>query len=311
MTAPSQNTPSSSLNTGLLAGIAAYTMWGLFPFYFKATQEIPPIEFVAHRILWSVPFGLLIILFRRQVGDVLTALRTPKTVLLLFLAAIALAINWGVYIYAIQIDQIFQGSLGYYINPLMYVLVGVLFFGERLTKFQGIAVLFALLGVTVLALYGGVFPWMSLILAVTFTTYGVIRKHVEIGAMPGLFIETLLLMVPALAYILYQHHNGDLQFGALGMRVDILILMAGPITVLPLLAFAFAARRLKLSTLGFLQFIGPTMQFMCGLYFGEPFTRAHAICFGLIWIGVAIFSFDAYRSNQKSKQSLPVQSPIK
>lgn len=301
MTAPSQNNPSEGLNTGLLAGIAAYTMWGLFPFYFKATEAIPPVEFVAHRILWSVPFGLLIILFRKQLGDVVKALQTPKTVALLFAAAVALAINWGVYIYAIQIDQIFQGSLGYYINPLMYVLVGVLFFGERLSKFQGLAVLFALLGVTVLTLYGGVFPAISLILAVTFTTYGVIRKYVDIGAMPGLFIETLLLMAPALAFILYQQSNGDLQFGQLGLRMDVLILMAGPITVLPLLAFAFAARRLKLSTLGFLQFIGPTMQFMCGLYFGEPFTPAHALCFGLIWVGVAIFSYDAYRSNRKVK----------
>jgi chloramphenicol-sensitive protein RarD len=277
-------------------------MWGLFPFYFKATQDVPPIEFVAHRIIWSVPFGLLIILFRKQLGDVYRALKTPKTVLLLFAAAVALAINWGVYIYAIQINQIFQGSLGYYINPLMYVLVGVVFFGERLSKFQGLAVLFALLGVSVLTVYGGVFPAISLILAVSFTIYGVIRKYVEIGAMPGLFIETLLLMTPALAYILYQHQIGTLQFGALGLRMDILILMAGPITVLPLLAFAFAARRLKLSTLGFLQFIGPTMQFMCGIYFGEPFTPAHAICFSLIWIGVAIFSFDAYRSNKKTKK---------
>lgn len=307
MSSNPESSDSAVINGGLLAGIAAYTMWGLFPFYFKATSDIPPVEFVAHRIIWSVPFGLLIILFRKQLSDVYRALKAPKTVFLLFLAAMALAINWGVYIYAIQIDQIFQGSLGYYINPLIYVLVGVLFFGERLTRLQGLAVLFALLGVCVLTFYGGVFPTISLILAVSFTIYGVIRKYVEIGAMPGLFIETLLLAAPALAYLLYQRHIGSLQFGELGLRMDILILMAGPITVLPLLAFAFAARRLKLSTLGFLQFIGPTMQFMCGLYFGEPFTRAHAICFAFIWLGVAIFCYDAYQKSRRNKRALTTQ----
>ena len=292
------------IHGGLLAGITAYTIWGLFPFYFKATAAIPPAEFVAHRIIWSVPFGLLIILFRKQLSEVYRALKTPKTVALLFAAAVALALNWGVYIYAIQIDQIFQGSLGYYINPLIYVLVGVIFFEEKLTKLQGLAVLFALIGVSVLTLYGGKFPAIALILAVSFTIYGVIRKYVEIGAMPGLFIETLLLALPALAYLFYQKQTGAMLFGALGLQMDILILLAGPVTVLPLLAFAFAARRLKLSTLGFLQFIGPTMQFMCGLYFGEPFTSAHAICFTFIWLGVIIFCADAYRKGRRNKAAL-------
>lgn len=286
---------------GFLPGITAYTIWGAFPFYFKATAEIGAVELVAHRIIWSVPFGLLIILFRRQIRDVITALKKPKTIALLLLAAIALAINWGVYIWAIQQDQIFQGSLGYYINPLMYVLVGVVFFKERLTKLQGAATILALMGVTVLTLYGGVFPWVALILAISFTTYGVIRKQVDIGAMPGLFIETLLLLLPALGYVLWLSHQGGLQFRQLGMQMDMLILLAGPVTVLPLLAFSFAARRLKLSTLGFLQYIGPTLQFCCALYFGEAFTPAHAICFGLIWVGVALFSYDAYQTNRKTK----------
>ncbi len=301
MSTPSDITAQDNARQGLIAGITCYMIWGLFPFYFKATEVISAPELVAERIVWSVPFGLLIIIFRRQLGDVVEALKKPKTMGLLLLAAVALAINWGVYIWAIQQDQIFQGSLGYYINPLMYVLVGVVFFGERLSKAQGFATLCALAGVTVLTVYGGVFPAISLILAVTFTTYGVIRKQVEIGAMPGLFIETLLLFLPALAYMMWLSNQGTLQFMQLGLKMDILILMAGPLTVLPLLAFAFAARRLKLSTLGFLQYIGPTMQFMCGLYFGEAFTPAHAICFGLIWIGVAIFSYDAWRKNQKTK----------
>ncbi|CAM3867427.1 EamA family transporter RarD [Litorimonas haliclonae] len=287
---------------GLLAGIAAYTMWGMFPIYFKLTQSVPPAEFVAYRILFSVPFGLLIILFRKQVDDVLVALKNPKTVLLLLFAAVALAFNWGVYIFAIQDGQIFQASLGYYINPLMYVLVGVVFFSEKLSKLQGLAALLALVGVAILTLYGGVFPIIALCLAVTFTLYGVIRKYVEIGAMPGLFIETILLMIPALFFLLYLRQAGPLQVETAAWGLKTLIFLAGPVTVLPLLAFAFSARRLKLATLGFLQYIGPTLQFMCGLYFGEVFTLAHAICFAFIWVGVAVFSYDAWDNNRRIKK---------
>lgn len=303
MSEPTKNAASLSRH-GLLAGMAAYTMWGFFPFYFKATEQISALELVAHRIIWSVPFGLLIILFRKQIGDVITALKKPKTVGLLFLAAVALAINWGIYIWAIQQDQIFQGSLGYYINPLMYVVVAVIFFGERLSKLQGLATLLALIGVSILTFYGGVFPAIALLLGISFTIYGVIRKQVDIGAMPGLFIETILLFLPALGFMLWLNNQNAMQLGELGLRMDVLILLAGPITVLPLLAFAFAARRLKLSTLGFLQYIGPTLQFCCGLYFGEEFTRAHAFCFGFIWLGVILFSYDAYQVNKKTKSTL-------
>lgn len=274
-------------------------MWGLFPIYFKLTESIAATELLAHRIVWSIPFGLLIILFRHQIGDVLTALKNRKTIFLLLLAAIALSANWGVYIWAIQQDQIFQGSLGYYINPLMYVLVGVVFLGERLSKFQILAVAFAVIGVLVLTLYGGVFPAISLFLATSFTIYGVIRKQVDIGAMPGLFIETCLLLPAGLTYLYWLHTHGQFGFATAVWDLKALLLLAGPITVLPLLAFAFAARRLKLSTLGFLQFIGPTLQFMCGIYYGEAFTAAHAWCFGLIWLAAGLFSWDAWRTNRK------------
>lgn len=301
-----EKSPATELaRQGLLAGIAAYTMWGLFPFYFKATQTVPPAEFVAYRILFAVPFGLLIILFRKQVGDVLTALKSPKTLLLLLFAALALAFNWGVYIFAIQQEQVFQASLGYYINPLIYVLVGVIFFSEKLSRLQGFAVVLALIGVAILTVYGGVFPSIALILATSFTIYGVIRKYVEIGAMPGLFIETMLLLLPALFFLLYLRQSSPLSLELAEPSLKTLILFSGPLTVLPLLAFALAARRLRLSTLGFLQFIGPTLQFFCGLYFGEAFTFAHAICFTLIWLGVAMFSYDAWSNNRRVKKMRP------
>lgn len=285
--------------SGLLSGLSAYFMWGLFPIYFVATKAVPAPEILAHRILWSLPFGLLILLFRKQIGDTIKAIRKPRTLALLALASISLAANWGVYIYAIQIEQIFQGSLGYYINPLLYVLVAVLFFGERLSKLQGFAIFLACLGVLALTIYGGQFPIISLFLACSFTVYGVLRKLIDVGAMPGLFIEVLVLILPAALYIAWLTQSGSLVFGT-DTTLNWLMVASGPITVLPLLAFAFAARRIRLSTLGILQFVGPTMQFLCGIYFGETFTTAHAICFTLIWLGVAVFAFDGWRSSRPS-----------
>ncbi len=282
---------------GLISGLSAYLMWGLFPIYFVATKAVPAPEILAHRILWSLPFGLLILLFRRQIGDTIKAIRKPRTLALLALASISLAANWGVYIYAIQIEQIFQGSLGYYINPLIYVLVAVLFFGERLSRLQGLAIALACIGVLVLTIYGGQFPVISLFLAVSFTIYGVLRKLIDVGAMPGLFIEVLVLIVPAVLYLGWLWQTDTLVFGT-DQTLSWLMVAAGPITVLPLLAFAFAARRIRLSTLGILQFIGPTMQFLCGLYFGEPFTTAHAVCFTLIWVGVVLFALDGWRASR-------------
>lgn len=284
---------------GLISGMAAYVMWGLFPIYFVATKHIPTLEILSHRILWSVPFGFLILLFRKQIKETLQALRHPKTVLLLTIAAIALAANWGVYIWAIQQEQIFQGSLGYYINPLLYVLVGVVFYKEKLSALQGLAILFAFIGVAILTLKGGVFPAISLFLATSFTIYGVLRKYIVIGAMPGLFIEVLVLLLPATAMLFYLSSQGTVSWGTIDTSTNALLLFAGPLTVLPLLAFAFAARRIQLSTLGIIQYIGPTLQFACGLYFGEAFTAAHAWCFGFIWVGVAIFAFDAIRKSRR------------
>lgn len=285
-------------NSGLIAGITAYVIWGVFPIYFKITESISATEILTHRIIWSVPFGLLILIFRKQLAEVWTALKNPKIVGLLLIASIALAANWGMYIWAIQKDQIFQGSLGYYINPLMYVLVGVVFFKETLSRFQVLAVFLAIIGVLILTFYGGQFPGISLFLAVSFTIYGVVRKYVDIGAMPGLFIEVILLLLPAMAYIYWLSSQGNFDFPKADNQMKILLLLAGPITVLPLMAFAYAARHLSLTMLGFLQYIGPTLQFVCGLYYGEAFTTAHAWCFGLIWSAVILFTWDTFRQQR-------------
>ena len=306
-TAPKHNATNEG-KAGLFSGMAAYLMWGLFPIYFVAMKHVPSLELLAYRIVWSIPFGLLILLFRKQITEPLRAFANPKTVILLAIAAIALAANWGVYIYAIQQNQIFQGSLGYYINPLLYVLVGVVFFKEKLSALQGLAIAFAFIGVTVLTFKGGVFPSISLILATTFTIYGVLRKYIVIGAMPGLLIEVIVLALPAMTVLWFISSQGEISWNSYNAKTDILIVLAGPLTVLPLLAFAFAARRIRLSTLGILQYIGPTMQFACGIYYGEAFTAAHAWCFGLIWLGVGVFTFDAIRSSRAAAQTEILQT---
>jgi len=289
---------SDELRLGLIAGIMAYTIWGAFPVYFKITEAVGPLEILAHRIVWSLPFAVIIIALRRQWDELKRAIKIPRLVGLLSLAALALAVNWGVYIWAVQSEQIFQGSLGYFINPLMYVLVGVLFFGEKLSKLQSISVILALIGVTILTIYGGVFPSIALILATSFAIYGVIRKQAVVGAIPGLVIETAVLFLPAAAFLIWLSTHGTLIFGT-SRGITGLLLLAGPVTVLPLWAFAIAARKLKLSTLGMLQYIGPTGQFICALYYGESFTTAHAWCFGFIWLGILIYSFDAYKMRER------------
>ena len=295
---PPHNT-SDDVRLGLIAGIMAYTFWGAFPIYFKITEAVGPLEILAHRIVWSLPFAIIIIALRRQWSELKRALKIPRLIGLLTLAALALAVNWGVYIWAVQNEQIFQGSLGYFINPLMYVLVGVVFFKEHLSRLQAISVLFALIGVAILTLYGGVFPYVSLILATSFAIYGIIRTQAVVGAIPGLVIETAVLFLPAAAFLLCLSTQGTLSFGS-SLGITGLLLLAGPVTVLPLWAFAIAARKLKLSTLGMLQYIGPTGQFICALYYGEQFTTAHGWCFGFIWVGIAIYSLDAYRSRPKA-----------
>lgn len=290
---------------GVVAALLAYTMWGFLPIYIKIVEAVPSLEVLSHRIVWGVPFGALIIVARRQWPEVRDALTHPRTLGLLGLAAFFIALNWLVYIIAVQSDQIFQASLGYYINPLMYVLIGVVFIGERLRRNQTVAVLLAAAGVTVLTVSGGQFPLISLTLATSFTIYGVIRSRVAVGGMPGLFIETLILLPLAGAWLAWNIHAGSAVFGPGEPVMAMWLMLAGPITVLPLLCFALAARRLRLSTIGIMQFIAPSLQFLMGLVYGERLTGAHAVCFTLIWIAVVLFSWDAWRWS-RHREPVPV-----
>ena len=259
---------------------------------------MPATEILIHRIIWAVPFGLLIILARGQWAEVVQAFRTARKLLPLVIAALVLAVNWLVYVWAVQNALIFQGSLGYYINPLLYVLVGVLFFGERLRRLQTAAVLLAAIGVAVLTFSGGEFPLIALTLATTFTIYGTIRSRVDIGGMPGLFVETVILLPAAIVYLIWLATRHAAIFTAGDIGSSGMLMLAGPLTVLPLLLFALAARRLRLSTIGVMQFIAPTLQFLVGLAYGEVLTPAHIVCFTLIWVAVFLFSGDAWRQSR-------------
>ena len=294
--------------SGLIAGLIAYSLWGVFPIYFKLVDTVAPAEVLMHRIVWAVPFGALILLFRKQWPEVRRALANRGVVLWLTLSALCITVNWFIYIWAVMNDRIFETSLGYYINPLMYVLVGVLFFGERLRSLQISAVVLAAIGVSVLAISGGEFPWVALSLGGLFTAYGVIRKRVAVGAMPGLFVETTLLFPFAFVPLVWLIWSGASAFSSGDTSLNVLMLLAGPVTVMPLLLFAVAARKLTLTMVGFLQYLAPTLQFLIGVYYGEELTTAHLICFGSIWTAVALFSIDAFRSAKKPPMETPARA---
>ena len=282
-----------------MTALIAYLLWGVFPVYFKLVQSVAPTEVLVHRIVWAVPFGALILHVRRQWPEVRHAFRSPSTLSWLALAALAISVNWFIYIWAVQQNEVLQASLGYYINPLVYVLVGVLFLKERLRRPQVISVLLAAIGVTYLTIKGGQFPLVAISLALLFTLYGVIRKQVAVGAMPGLFIETLLLFPFAFAWLGWLTIQQQVEFAHGEPSTSFLLVLAGPLTVVPLLLFAIAARRLTLTVIGFMQFIAPTLQFIVGLLYGEVLTPAHMVCFSCIWAAVAIFSVDAYYQQKR------------
>ena len=286
--------------SGVFIGLLAYFMWGIFPVYFKWIASVDPLEVLGHRVVWAVPFGALIIVARRQWPEVRRALVDRTMLAWLALAALCISTNWLIYIWAVQNDRIFETSLGYYINPLMYVGVGVVLLGERLRRLQVVAVMLASFGVLFLTVSGGGFPWVALSLAGLFTAYGVIRKKIAIGAMPGLFIETLLLFPVAALWMTWLVATQQASLTAGDGGLSALLVLGGPVTVLPLLFFAIAAKRVTLTTIGFMQFLAPTLQFFTGLYYGEQLTTAHLVCFGSIWAAVLFFSIDAFRASTKN-----------
>ncbi|MEI6825800.1 MAG: EamA family transporter RarD [Desulfuromonadales bacterium] len=282
--------------TGLGYGITAYLIWGLFPVYFKALTAVPALQVVSHRIVWSVLFLSLILGWRDKWGVVTEAFRDRRVVILLISSALLIATNWLVFIIAIGHAQVIQSSLGYFITPFVSVLLGVIFLKEQLSRLQTVSLLLAAAGVVLLTVHYGRFPWVSLILAVTFGSYGLFRKIVSVDSITGLTVETLLLSPFALGYLVYVSLNGTGSFPGQALQTNVFLVFAGVATSVPLLLFASAARRLRLATIGFLQYITPTMHFLLAvLLYKEPFTRSHLTCFVLIWAGLCCYSYDAVR----------------
>lgn len=293
---------------GLFSALVAYVLWGLLPIYFVLVRDVGSFEVLVHRIIWALPFGAIIIQLRRQWPEVLSALRHRKMLTYLTVSAALIAGNWFVYIIAVQREQIFQASLGYYINPLLFATIGVFALGERLRTPQLAAVVLAAVGVAVLTFSGGQFPAIALFLGASFTLYGYIRKKVVIGGMPGLFVETMVLFPLSALYLGWLVSQGTATFSVVAPAMSALLIVAGPITVIPLLFFALAARRLNLTTVGMMQFIAPTLQFLVGFYYGEVLTTAHVICFSCIWVAVLVFSWDAWRSSRRVQDATVLRS---
>lgn len=288
---------------GLLFGIIAYLAWGFFPIYFKSIASVPPLQVVSHRIAWSVLFLALLISRRGRWGDIRDALSSRGSLLTLVGTSLLIATNWLVFIIAVEHGQVLQSSLGYFITPFVSVLLGFLFLKERLRRLQLAALLLAASGVLILTFRLGSFPWTALILALTFGSYGLLRKVVKADSLTGLAVETLLLAPLACGYLLFVTWRGEGAFVAAGVQISLLLSAAGVITATPLLLFSAAARRLRLSTLGFLQYITPTLHFLLAvLVYNEQFTPTHLASFMLIWAGLAAYSWDAYRALARHRQ---------
>lgn len=292
----------SQHRAGLLLGLGAYLLWGVMPLYFKALAHVPPTEIVAHRILWSLIFlGALATIWRRWPA-IRAAFGSSRVVMTLVVTSMLIAVNWLTYIYAVVSGHVLEGSLGYYLNPLVNVLLGVVLLKERLSRPQIAAAVLAGAGVAVLAAGAGSGLWISLTLASSFGLYGFLRKVAPVDSLEGLSIETAILAPLALGWVLWLQQQGDGHFGNLGLTTDLLLALGGAVTAIPLLLFTAAARRLPYSTLGFLQYIAPSLQFLLAvLAFGEPLTTAHVICFTAIWTALAIFTVEGLRSAAKAR----------
>lgn len=287
---------------GLLLGVAAYAAWGLLPLYLKLLAHVPAAQVLSHRILWSLVLLGAIVLILRQGREIAAAAR-GRTLLMLCASAALIAVNWYVYIWAIEHEHVLEASLGYFINPLVNVALGLAVLGERVSRVQKIAVGIAAAGVVAMAASGGGGIWISLVLALTFGTYGLIRKTVAVGALGGLTIETLILAPFALAMLFYAGQAGTSAWGQDG-RTDLLLVFAGAITAVPLLLFAGAARRLRYTTMGLLQYIAPTLQFLeAVLLFGERLRSVHVVTFVLIWTGCALYAADSWRGRRQAGDS--------
>lgn len=294
---------------GLIYGLLSYLIWGCFPFYFKAFSSVPPLQVVSHRIVWSIVFLMLLSFRPGRWNDIRQAVTDHRSLLTLIASALLIATNWLVFIIAVGHGEVLQSSLGYFITPFVSVLLGLIFLKEQLRRLQLIALFLAATGVITLAVRYGTIPWTALILAGTFGSYGLLRKVVKTDALAGLTIETLVLAPLALAYLVYTAWQGEGVFLAGKPAINLLLMSAGVATAVPLLLFAAAARRLRLATIGFLQYITPTMHFLQAvIIYNEPFTSAHLTSFTCIWLGLVCYSWDAWRALHSQRMNSGIKT---
>ncbi|UCD37585.1 MAG: EamA family transporter RarD [Fidelibacterota bacterium] len=289
---------------GIYYTVAAYAAWGLLPVYWKAMYQVPAHEILAHRMLWCLPFVLVLLAARGDLRDLFQAIRDRGVMLTLLFTASLLTLNWYLYIWAVSFDRIVDASLGYFINPLLTVLLGVFFLGERPRIWQWASIFLAFTGVLYLALVYGAFPWIGLGLALTFGFYALIRKTATPGSLKGLTIETTYLFLPALVYLLRLESSGSAAFGHGGLKISILLASTGVVTIIPLLIFAVGIRQTTLTTVGLLQYIAPTLQFLIGvLVYFEPVSPTRLTGFAIIWVALGVFSIEGMLHTRQKIQA--------
>ncbi len=285
---------------GVAYGVAAYGMWGLIPIYFKALTGVPALEVLAHRIVWSVVLLVPLVLVRGQWPELRRVFSSRKTLATLVVTTVLIAINWYLFIWAVDHDRVLEASLGYFINPLINVMLGMVFLGEKLSRPAAVAVVLAGLGVSVQVVMVGELPWIALALGFSFGIYGLLRKTAAVGAVVGLAVETSMLMLPAAGYLVWARRTGGLYLGTGDLSTDVLLVLAGAVTAVPLLCFTSAARLLPLTTLGFLQYLAPSGQFLLAvLAYGEVLNPGRIITFVCIWLALAIFTTDQIRRSKR------------
>ncbi|UAB70414.1 EamA family transporter RarD [Vibrio sp. SCSIO 43132] len=287
---------------GVIFAVSAYTMWGIAPIYFKALEQVPALEILSHRVIWSFVFLAILLQAGRHWHSVVSVFKRPKTFGLLAVTGLLVGINWLIFIWAVNADHMLDASLGYYINPLLNVLLGMMFLGERLRKLQWLAVFLAAIGVLVQLVVFGSVPIVAIALAFSFGFYGLLRKKINMDAQTGLFIETLVMLPAAAIYVFFIASSATSDMSNNSLSLNLLLFAAGIVTTLPLLCFTGAATRIKLSTLGFFQYIGPSLMFLLAvLVYGEAFTLDKAVTFGFIWGALLVFSIDGIRNSKKSR----------
>ena len=291
---PKKSPLSHQDRSGLIAGIAAFGTWGLIPVYWKLLSNLPATEILAHRFVWTTAFLVGLLSWQHRWPEVHEATRSRRALLFCLASGLAISVNWLFFIWAVNVGRVIETSLGYFMTPLMNVLLGATFLRERLTRWQLVSVLLALVGVLNLTLGYGKFPWLALTLCVSFGLYGLLRKKSGVRPIPGLFLETTLLTPIAAGYLIYLQRGGNSTLSSASWSFILLLISTGIVTGLPLVWFGHAARHLRLTTVGFLQYLSPSCSFFLGVFlYHEPFTRAHLITFFFIWIALVIFTAEA------------------